>query len=65
MLCQVAVASEDPSAPGGYRDQPHPGGPARAAAEPGAAQPGSPLRQPTEYESTAPSDPPEPRWCLK
>lgn len=58
MVCQVAVASEDPSAPGGHGNQPHPGGPARAAAEPGAAQPGSPLRQPTEYESAARLSPP-------
>ncbi|CAF94747.1 unnamed protein product, partial [Tetraodon nigroviridis] len=39
---QVAVAAEDPPAPGGDGHQPHARGPARAAAEPGAAQPGPP-----------------------
>lgn len=57
LLCcvQVAVASEDPSALRRHWNQPHPCGPARTAAEPGAAQSSSPHHhhgQPAEYDST-------------
>lgn len=40
------MAAEDPRAPRRNRNQPHPGGPARAAAEPGTAQSGSPHHHP-------------------
>lgn len=59
ILCcvQVAVASEDPFALGGHRNQPHTGGPARTAAEPGAAQSSPPQHHPgppSAYDPTAP-----------
>lgn len=40
---QVAVASEDPSALRGNRNKSQSSGPPRTAAQPGAAQPSSPL----------------------
>lgn len=64
---QVAVASKDPSVLGGHRNKSQSSGPARTAAQPGAAQPSSPLHlygQPEQYDPPMPDPVCSPLWLI-